>query len=111
MIHQHIDRSQPKGWLVGPWNSAVNIPIGYANEGIAIEHYHAQMYEVYLVAQGQAVAFVDGVEVELTAGDMLVVEPNEVHTFGESSADYFHFVIQTPFVKGDKVEIESVGKK
>jgi hypothetical protein len=34
---------------------------------------------------------------------MLVVEPGEVHTFTESSPDYFHFVVQAPFVKGDKI--------
>ncbi len=38
----------------------------------------------------------------LGAGDVLVVEPGEVHTFESSSPDYLHFVIQTPFVAGDK---------
>ena len=33
---------------------------------------------------------------------MLIVEPGETHTFIDSSDDYLHFVIQAPFVKGDK---------
>ncbi len=106
MIHQSIDKSQAKGWFVGPWNTAVPIPIGYANEGIDVKHYHAQMYEVYLVAQGWSTAVVDDQPIYLKAGDILVLEPHEVHTFIENSDDYLHFVIHTPFVKGDKVLVE-----
>ena len=93
---------EPKGWSVGPWNSAVPIPIGYANQGINETHYHAVMHEVYLIARGTSTALVGGQEVRLAAGDILVVEPGEVHTFVESSAEYFHFVLQIPFVPGDK---------
>lgn len=45
--------------------------------------------------------------ITLKAGDMLVVEPGEPHTFIESSEDYLHFVIHTPFVPGDKVIINA----
>lgn len=101
---QHISppRSQPKGWSIGPWNSEISIPIGYANEGVQERHVHDQMYEVYLIAQGSSVIEVDGIEISLRSGDILVVEPGEIHTFRSSSHDYFHFVLQTPFVSGDK---------
>lgn len=107
MIHQSIDRDTPKGWFVGPWNSKVPVSVGYANEGVRETHYHAQVYEVYLIARGTSVAVVQGQRVQLGAGDMLAVEPGEVHTFVESSPDYFHFVLQAPFVPGDKVIVES----
>ncbi len=103
----NIDKKEPKGWYVCPWNSNVPIPIGYANEGIDLLHYHEQMYEIYLVAQGQSVIVIDDVEVELKQGDALVVEPNEQHTFISSSEDYLHFVIHAPFIKGDKVVVNS----
>ena len=106
MIHATIDPTQPKGWFLGPWNSAVPIPIGYANQGINEKHYHAQMYEVYLVAMGSSHVQVDDQEIALTAGDMLVVAPNEVHTFLDSSPDYLHFVLQAPFVAHDKTCVE-----
>jgi mannose-6-phosphate isomerase-like protein (cupin superfamily) len=80
----------------------VPIPIGYANKGIDECHYHAQMHEVYLVARGESTVVVNDETVTLRSGEILVVEPGEVHTFIASSADYFHFVIQTPFIKGDK---------
>jgi len=44
--------------------------------------------------------------VHLKAGDMLVVEPGEIHTFADSSTDYLHFVIHTPFVAGDKTVVK-----
>lgn len=96
-----------KGWFFGPWNSDVPVPVGYANEGIDLMHYHERMYEIYLVGQGTSVMQIDGRTVELKQGDAIVLEPNEVHTFLSSSDDYFHFVIHTPFVKGDKVIIKN----
>lgn len=103
MQHHSLPRDVAKGWYVGPWNSGVSIPIGFANQGIDLPHYHQQMYEVYLVAQGRSTAVVNGREIDLSPGDLLLVEPGEPHTFTSSSADYFHFVIQTPFVPDDKV--------
>ena len=41
-----------------------------------------------------------------TPGDCLVVEPGEDHTFVSSSDEYLVFVVQTPFVKGDKIELD-----
>ncbi len=102
MILAHADAEQSKGWYVGSWNSNLSIPIGYANEGINEPHYHAQMHEVYLVARGKSTALVNEQRVTLETGDVLVVEPGEPHTFIQSSSDYFHFVIHTPCIKGDK---------
>ncbi len=106
MIHQSIDPKQPKGWFIGPWNSAVPTPIGYANEGVDELHFHEQMFEVYLVARGWSTAVIDNQPITLNAGDMLVIEPGEGHTFTDSSDDYLHFVIHTPFIKGDKIIVD-----
>jgi quercetin dioxygenase-like cupin family protein len=105
MIHTTIHPNQPKGWLFGPWNSPVPIAIGYANEGIAERHYHTQMYEVYLVARGSCTMQIGEQTIMLMAGDVIAVEPHEVHTFVASSPDYLHFVLHTPFVQGDKVVV------
>ena len=107
MILSTVETTQPKGWLVGPWNSPVPIPVGYANEGINELHYHAEMYEIYLIAKGESTALVNEQEVHLRAGHMLVVEPHEVHTFIHSSPDYLHFVLQVPYVANDKHSVTS----
>lgn len=103
MIHQTSDKIVPKGWFLGPWNSHVPVALGYANEGVNELHHHTQMFEIYLVARGTSTAVINQKPVQLNAGDMLVVEPGESHTFSHSSENYFHFVIQTPFVPGDKI--------
>jgi mannose-6-phosphate isomerase-like protein (cupin superfamily) len=95
-----------KGWFVGPWMSAVPIPVGWADRGVDELHWHAQMYEIYLVARGESTAVVAGETVHLSAGDMLVVEPGEAHTFVHSSPEYLHFVVQAPFVSGDKIRVD-----
>jgi quercetin dioxygenase-like cupin family protein len=106
MIHMTRATQPAKGWFFGPWNSAVPIPIGFANQGINEPHYHAHMHEIYLVAQGTSTVIVHGQTITLHAGDALAVEPHEVHTFTRSSPDYLHFVLQVPFVAGDKVVVE-----
>ncbi|HEV7709674.1 MAG TPA: cupin domain-containing protein [Asanoa sp.] len=99
-----VATSDGKGWFIGPWNSPVPAAVGWAHRGVDEPHRHDTMNEIYLVARGHSIAVVDGEEVPLTAGDMLVVEPGEDHTFRSSSADYLHFVVQTPFARGDKTD-------
>jgi len=94
-----------KGWFLGPWDSSVPVAVGWADRGVTDPHRHDQMNELYLVARGTSVVLVAGREVRLIAGDLLVVEPGEDHTFLSSSEDYLHFVIQAPFVAGDKVDL------
>lgn len=102
MIHLAADEKREKGWFLGPWNSAVPVPVGYAHSGLNERHYHEQMHEIYLVARGQCTAVVNGESIVLKAGQILVVEPGEIHTFSDSTDDYLHFVIQAPFLAGDK---------
>ena len=77
MIHQSLDRKPDKGWFVGPWNTAVPIPVGFANAGINEPHTHHKMFEIYLIASGWSTAVVNHQTIQLKAGDMLVVEPGE----------------------------------
>ena len=102
MIHLNTDKNNPKGWFCGPWNSALDICVGYANEGINEKHFHVKMNEIYMIGRGSSTAIVNDQKIELLAGDILVVEPNEIHTFISNSQDYMHFVIHSPFVKDDK---------
>ncbi len=105
MIHMSLDPTQPKGWFVGPWNSAVPVPVGFATVGINEPHYHTHMYEIYLVARGTSTAMVNDAAIALRADDVLVVEPHEPHTFTHSSTDYVHFVVHAPFVPNDKIHV------
>ena len=103
----HADGSD-KGWYFGPWNSDLNVSVGFANTGINEPHVHTQITEIYLVARGMANIRVNQKTIELQAGDMISVEPGEAHTFLSSSADYFHFVIHTPGLKGEAAKAEKL---
>ena len=94
------------GWFVGPWNSGLEVSIGYANEGIDEPHRHERITEIYLVARGTSSVRVEAESVLLKPGDALVVEPGEAHTFLESSDDYLHFVVHTPGLAGQEAQAE-----
>lgn len=104
MVHRSVDADSRKDWLAGPWDNTAPVPVGYANSAIDEPHYHAEMHEIYLVARGKSTAVVSGNRVELAVGEVLVVEPGEIHTFVNCSDDYLHFVVHAPFVEGDKHE-------
>ncbi|MFN8488234.1 MAG: AraC family ligand binding domain-containing protein [Caldilineaceae bacterium] len=103
---ERADSAANKGWYAGPWNSALPISVGYANVGIDEPHVHTQITEIYLVARGTSNIRVEQETMTLSAGDMLVLEPGEAHTFLESSPDYFHFVIHTPGLAGESARTE-----
>jgi mannose-6-phosphate isomerase-like protein (cupin superfamily) len=110
MRMERTDPAARKGWSVGPWNSDLAISIGYANEGVDEPHLHRHLSEIYLVARGTSQLRVEQETVCLEAGDVMVVEPGEAHTFLSSSQDYFHFVAHVPGPtdgepKGDKKHV------
>lgn len=103
---EKTDPSQSKGWWFGPWNSELPVAVGYANTGLDEPHVHHATFEIYLVARGTSSIRVEGEIVTLTAGDVLVVEPGEAHTFLESSPDYMHFVIHAASAPGALLQPE-----
>lgn len=107
MKFAHADGSD-KGWYFGPWNSDLNVSVGFANKGIDEPHVHSQITEIYLVARGSAEIRVEQKTIELQPGDMISIKPGEAHTFLSSSVDYFHFVIHAPGVKGETAKTEKL---
>lgn len=103
MLQFKHTKKDAKGWFAGSWNTTIPFAIGYANEGINESHHHDHMYEVYIVIEGKSTAIVSDRIINLTKGDILVVEPTEIHTFISSSPNYLHYVIQIPFIRGDKI--------
>ncbi len=104
----HLELYHPKGWFTGPWDSDLTISIGYANCAIDEPHRHTRITEIYLVGRGLAVMRVEGETLPLEAGDVIIIEPGEAHTFLSSSPDYFHFVVQTPGLAGEEALKEKV---
>jgi mannose-6-phosphate isomerase-like protein (cupin superfamily) len=105
MRHERIT-DEPKGWFAGPWDSDLAVSVGFASAGIDEPHVHSEVTEIYLVARGTSSMRVERETVALRAGDALVVEPGEAHTFLASSEDYLHFVVHTPGLAGDAARNE-----
>ena len=103
---RHFDPQLDKGWYTGPWDSNLDISIGYANTGVDEPHVHQQITEIYLVASGESDLRVEKQTVHLRTGDVLVIEPGEAHTFLSSTPGYLHFVIHTPGLAGEEARAE-----
>jgi hypothetical protein len=106
-IH-HSSPSAPKGWFEGPWNSDLGLSLGFANEWINEPYLHSALTEIYLVASGTATVRVERGEVCLSRGDVVIIEPGEAHSFTQSSADYFHFVIHFPGLSGPAAAADKI---
>jgi mannose-6-phosphate isomerase-like protein (cupin superfamily) len=102
------DKVQTKGWLCGPWDSDLEISLGYANAGVDEPHVHRQMTEIYFMARGTATMRVENETIELVQDQVIVIEPGEAHTFLSGSPDHFHFVIQTPGLYGEEARADKV---
>ena len=97
-----------KGWFTGPWNSNLQIAVGYANRGVDEPHLHTHITEIYLATKGTAEVRVERETLVLTAGEMLAIDPGEAHTFLSSSPDYFHFVVHAPALSAEQARVEKV---
>lgn len=97
-----------KGWFAGPWDSALDISIGYANTAVNEPHFHRRMTEIYFFARGQTTMLVDGQEVVFAEKSCAIIEPGEVHTFLSCSDDHYHFVIQTPGLQGEEARLDKI---
>ena len=95
-----------KGWLAGPWDSDLGVSLGFATTGVDEPHVHTRLTEIYLVARGTSSLRVESETITLAAGDVLIVEPGEAHTFVATSADYLHFVLHVPGLTGDEAHGE-----
>jgi mannose-6-phosphate isomerase-like protein (cupin superfamily) len=105
---EKADPSIAKGWYLGPWDSDLNISLGFANEGVDEPHLHRRMTEIYFMARGTVEMRVETETVVLSADEVIVVEPGEAHTFLSSSPDHFHFVIQVPGLTGEEARMDKV---
>ena len=104
---ERADSHKMKGWFLGPWNSKLDFAVGYANRGIDEPHVHHQITEIYLIARGEAQIQIEEQTITVQEGDMLLVEPDEAHTFLTTSHDYYHLVIQLIQQRNESLSIRA----
>jgi len=105
---QKAGLNRAKGWYWGPWNSSLEMSVGFASKAVDEPHLHERMTEIYFGARGSAEMRVEKETVLLSEGDAIAVEPGEAHTLLSSSSDHFHFVIQVPGLEGEEARKDKV---
>lgn len=56
-------------------------------------HYHEDMTEVFVIINGSTMMKVDDVSITLEKGDIVVVEPREVHTMTNTTDEPFEYIV------------------
>jgi mannose-6-phosphate isomerase-like protein (cupin superfamily) len=67
----------------------VRLPVGSSFRA----HYHEDMQEAFIILRGQVVMCIDQQEVEMEAGDTLIVDPREVHTMKNLCAEEVEYIV------------------
>jgi len=71
-------------------------------------HYHQVMEENFFILEGTVTIVVDGTAHTLTAGQLIHIEPNEVHyVINQSSAVVRMVSTLAPYQQVDKVEVDN----
>jgi quercetin dioxygenase-like cupin family protein len=65
------------------------------------------MAEYFYLLEGKLRLRVDGRELEMNKGDLVVVEPGEAHQVVRASPDSLLLLLMPPDVPNDKEELES----
>ena len=98
--------SGPKYLMKGP---RMNFALVAFNPGQDFKaHYHNVMEENFYILEGEIDIVVDGVVNHLKAGDMIHIEPGEIHYF-KNSYDKPMKMVSTlaPYTDPDKVDVEN----
>ena len=65
------------------------LPVGSSFQS----HYHEDMQEAFLIIQGCATMTVDGKDVELDRGDLVIIAPREIHSMKNTGEETTEFVV------------------
>jgi mannose-6-phosphate isomerase-like protein (cupin superfamily) len=63
-------------------------------------HYHEDMWEIFMMIGDGSVAVIDGQEIPVNRGDMLVVEPGEQHEMKNPTQAVIEYIVVG--IAGDK---------
>ena len=75
-------------------------------------HYHEVMEENFYILEGTVTIVVDGKPHTLNSGQLIHIEPHEVHyVINQSSSPVRMIASLAPYKEGDKVEVENPSLK
>ena len=101
IIKKNIE--QEKKWLFNDGSLPIQLRIVSPEDINPVEHYHKTMHEYFLLLKGSVKILVEGNVYEPGKGDLIIVEPGEVHKVVDYSQDMKLLLLMPPPVPADKV--------
>ena len=96
------DNDVDKGLFAGPWDSNLDISLGYADTGVDIPHNQNAMMDIHFFARRDVNMLIEGVEHHFPEKSGLIIETGDLHTFVDSSPNHYHFMTQKPGPRGEE---------
>ncbi|MEU9078783.1 cupin domain-containing protein [Kitasatospora sp. NPDC004745] len=81
--------------LEGEWNCVEYVVIEPG--GSVGEHVHLRTEEIYYIVSGRAVVTMDGVEIEVAAGDLVTTPIGSAHSIANRGTEDMHFFVTEVF--------------
>ena len=91
-------------WHVSGSNIPIQLGVKTVNSPIGSSHFHRTMHEYFLVLEGKICLSLEGKDVELDKGDLLIIDPCESHAMISKSSDAKYVLLMPKAVPNDKVE-------
>ncbi len=97
--------SGPKYLMKGPRSNFAVVQFQAGQDFKA--HYHNVMEEKFFILEGEVDIFVDGVKHTVKKGQLIHIEPNEVHYVVNNSNSVVKMISTlAPYMDADKVEVD-----
>ena len=95
------------GWYMNDSNFPIQFGIHNCDIPIGPAHFHRTMHEYFFIIQGKVKLSVQGRHISLEKGDLLVINPGEVHEMVSRSSDAEYVLLLPAPVPNDKVEVDN----
>ena len=92
-------------WLLGIGDSVSPVEIGHFTEVIDRPHKHEKTHEYYMIIQGSMRLFVNGIENVLKKGDVVYIEPGEIHHAEPITKEIEGYLVKWPHLQEDKIYV------
>ncbi|MCX6803742.1 MAG: cupin domain-containing protein [Candidatus Diapherotrites archaeon] len=90
-------------WLLGVGESKSPVEIDYFAKAPDKQHSHKKINEYYIVTKGSFEILINEKRLSVKKGQVLFVEPGEVHGIIKTSPNLKCFLIKWPSIKDDKL--------
>lgn len=96
---------QKESWHLSETGLPIQVGVKFGTSPFGKKHLHQTMAEYFLMIAGTMKLSVAGQILEMSNGDLLLVEPGETHEVLTCSPEALLLLLMPPPLAGDKVEL------